>query len=310
MNTEVEKVRHLGQSPQSIDALLVGTHYRVVERLGRGGMGEVFIVLHTILKRRFALKVVHARLSGCPHFADRMRIEAQAAARLEHPNIVDVVDFWVAANHRPCMVMELLSGNNLAQELATRRALSASESIDYVLQLLSALGAVHELGLVHRDIKPENLFIQKQHDQPHTLKLLDFGVARVMPAASPRAPSPPQQATIQGAIVGTPRFASPEALRGEPVDARADLYSAGLILYYMLTGHYAVERTALADSLGLTPVRPVSELVGPSVTPRLDAIISKSLSVRVEQRFKDAASFARALLSYRRQQSGLVRHFL
>jgi serine/threonine protein kinase len=292
--------RPVGESPfADVEQLLAGKNYQLVERLGRGGMGEVYVVQHTQLRRRFALKVLHRRLAAGAHFADRMRIEAQAAARLEHPNIVEVIDFWVASNGCPCMIMELLFGNTVAQEVKQRGALTTRESIDFTLELLSALKAVHALGLVHRDIKPENLFLHRVGNRTRTLRLLDFGVARVMPDASTRAPLPPECATACGAIVGTPRFASPEALEGEPVDGRADLYSAGLVLHFMMTGQSRRAQTASRESSAMHLYCPREPVSGLPLSRTLEMIISKSLAHHVEQRYQNATQFYRALKSCR-----------
>ena len=148
-----------GQSADAIDALLSSTPYRHRKYLGRGGMGAIHEIEHRALGRRFVLKVLHTRFAGEPQFVDRMRVEAQSMARLHHPNVVEVVDFWIAENGRPCIVMEFLQGRTLADELVRRRNLPVPEVIGVIRQVLSALIAAHALGIVHRDIKPENIFM-------------------------------------------------------------------------------------------------------------------------------------------------------
>ena len=249
-------------------------------------MGEVFVVLHTVLKRRFAMKVIHPRCANDAHFIDRMRVEAQATARLHHANIVEVVDFWTAADGRPFIVMELLQGTTLALELTVHGPLPIVEAIGYTLQLLSALSAAHELGIVHRDIKPENLFLHRAPERPRILKVLDFGVARVLPQASERAPLPPAPPTATGAIVGTPRFASPEALRGEKVDHRADVFAAGLVLYCMLTRRNPYDDMLLTDNPETFQVTPPSAILGDSVSPGLDAVILKAIRWKLAERYQ------------------------
>src|SRR5262245_12190435 len=133
-------------------SLLAGTGYRAIARLGRGGMGEVFEVEHELLGRRFAAKVLHGRLAQDPSFAERMRVEAQAMARLRHPNIVEVTDFCVTADGRPCLIMERLRGTTLARELSERARLPVTECLALAEQILSALAAAHRLGVVHRDL--------------------------------------------------------------------------------------------------------------------------------------------------------------
>jgi serine/threonine-protein kinase len=259
-------------------------------------MGEVYIVEQAFLGRRFALKIIKPQHGDNHRFADRMRIEAQAAARLNHPNIVQVIDFWIAADHRPCMVMELLSGRTLSAELVERRRLPLAEALALTGQMLSALGAAHDLGIVHRDIKPENLFLHQPVDHPRVLKVLDFGIARVLPSAPHLAPKPLDVPTKTGTFLGSPRFASPETVHGEHVDQRADLYSVGLVLYIMLTGRGAFDRMRPDEDWATYGIEPPSRHLGSEATPGLDAIIMKSLSYDKAKRFQTAGEFAASLL--------------
>jgi eukaryotic-like serine/threonine-protein kinase len=279
----------------SVEAALAGKQYRVVESIGRGGMGEVYLVAHTVLKKRFALKVIHPRYAHDARFVDRMRIEAQATARLHHKNIVDVVDFWVSADGRPCMVMELLRGATVAHELMVRGAFPIAEAVDYTVQLLLALSAAHALGVVHRDIKPENLFLHRIQDRAPVLKVLDFGVARVLPQASERAPQPLNQPTATGKVLGTPRFASPEGLRGEKVDARADVFSAGLMLYVMLTRRGPYDLMTITDDPETFRAPPLSQLASIAVPAELEAIASKAIQWNRSDRYQSASDFAKDL---------------
>ena len=274
-----------------MDTLVAGKSYRITGSLGRGAVGEVYVAAHLVLKRRFALKVIHARYANDAHFIDRMRIEAQSTARLHHKNIVEVVDFWVASDGRPCIVMELLEGSTVAREVLVNGPLPATAAVEYTLQLLSALQAAHDLGVVHRDIKPENLFLHQAPERPRILKVLDFGFARVMPQASNRAPLPLTQPTATGAVVGTPRFASPEALQGERVDNRSDLFSAGAVLYFMLTGRGPYDRMMTIGDPDAFNLAPPSAIVGPGVTSALDDVVLRATRWRVEERFQSAAEF-------------------
>ncbi len=287
-----------GSAANTVESLLGGRNYEFVGPLGRGAMGEIHIVTHQVLKRRFALKVIHSRHAKDTHFIDRMRLEAQATARLHHKNIVDVVDFWVAPDGRPCIVMELLQGGTLAHEVTVRGSLQPPEAVEFSLQLLAALAAAHELGVVHRDVKPENLFLHQPPERPRILKVLDFGFARVLPGAPERAPLPPAQPTATGAIMGTPRFASPEALQGERVDARADLFSVGAVLYFMLTGRGPYDRMQRLVEAAFEFELP-SAVRGSGITPALDAAVVKATQWRPEERFGTAAEFADTLVAIR-----------
>jgi len=291
--------QQVGSMAHSPELVIAGRNYRFVGSLGRGAVGEVYAVTHTVLKRRFALKVVHARFANDAHFIDRMRIEAQATARLHHKNIVEVVDFWLADDGRPCIVMELLEGLTVAREVLVHGPLGSAAAIEHTVQLLSALHAAHELGVVHRDIKPENLILHQVPERPRTLKVLDFGFARVMPQASERAPLPPAQPTATGTVVGTPRFASPEALQGQKVDARTDLFSAGAVLYYMLTGRGPYDRMNTIDDPDAFNLERPSATGGSDITPALDAIVLKATRWQPEERYQSAVEFSESLAELR-----------
>jgi eukaryotic-like serine/threonine-protein kinase len=289
-------VREQSQRPfssKSLDELVLGpTPYRAVELIGRGGMGEVFMVEHRFLGRRFVLKVLHQRFAAEPQYVDRMRVEAQSMARLQHPNVVEVVDFWTAPDGRPCVVMELLKGRTLARELASRGPLPVAEAVELTGQALSALGAAHRAGIVHRDVKPENLFVHEVPGHPRVLKVLDFGVARVLPGASSGAPAPLSLPTQTGAIVGSPRFMSPEAARGERVDHRADLYAVGAVLYVALAGRGPF------DAGSDVPAPPSRYVEG--VAPELDAIVLRAMSELPELRPQSAEELAALLRPFSR----------
>lgn len=276
-----------GQTLDALERMLVATPYHLVRYIGRGGMGAVFEIEHRFLGRRFVLKVLHTRLADQPQFVDRMRIEAQSMAQLHHPNVVDVVDFWTAEDGRPCLVMELLKGKTLAQELGARRAIPWVESVGVTRQTLAALAAAHSVGIVHRDIKPENIFL---HDQGAkvVVKVLDFGVARVLGEGPRGSILPLTIPTTTGTIVGSPRFVSPEGALGERVDHRADIYSVGLLLYLMLAGRGPF------DSFAVGVPQPPSTL-GAQVPVELDALVMRALEELPQSRFQSAAEFSDAL---------------
>jgi serine/threonine protein kinase len=283
-----QKENSLGLPAQGIDALLADSAYRTVRRLGKGGTGDVYVVEHQFLGRQFALKVLRSHLLADRQFADRMRVEAQAAARLQHANIVEMVDLWISRDGYPCVVMELLQGKTLGQELAGRRRFSADEAVALARQALSGLAAAHALGVVHRDVTPENLFLHDVPGFPRTLKILDFGLARVLPDASEQAPDPLALPTKTGALLGSPRFMSPEAARGERVDHRADLFSLGVVLYVMLTGHGPHDAPS-------THVAPPSRYGGEGISSRLDTIALRAIEERIEARYQTADEFLDAL---------------
>lgn len=303
------------------DALL-GSRYRLLARLGRGGMGEVFEAEHVALKKRVVIKLLHARHGQKPQLLDRMRVEAQALALIRHPNLVEVTDFGHTADGRAYFVMERLFGRTLREELEARGALPVPEAITVARQLLAGLAAAHSAGLVHRDIKLENVFLCDPPGPPFptldngngadadadaearppskTAKLLDFGLAKVVGAGQPdRAPAPLAFPTDEGVMLGTPRFFSPEQALGRPVDARADLYSMGALLYAMLAGrapfdHYTA-LYELAQAHAAEPPEPPSRFAPQPIPLELEGAILKALAKQPADRFQSAAELAIAL---------------
>jgi len=290
----------------------VGTPYRWLRRVGGGGMGDVHLVEHTVLGSEFAAKVLHAKYAGSKQLVDRVRVEAQSLARLEHPNIVRVASFGRLRDERPFIIMEALTGNTLDSEVRGRDRLPLVEAIRYALQLASALAAAHELGIIHRDVKPENLFLHHEHDGSRLLKVLDFGVARIVPGISDASPVPLTLPTDTGIVVGTPRYVSPEAAKGQRVDHRADIYSAGLVLYFMLTGrgpfdHIRDERLVLAAHAH-EPPPPLSTHSVEGVTPELEEILRRTLAKAPEQRFASARELEARLAALLQRTVSSVEH--
>lgn len=191
-----------GQPSSNESDLFLGTNYRTVSRLGAGGMGEVFVVEHRELGREFVAKVLHAELASDARVVDRMRVERQALGRLSHPHIVSVIDSASLSDGRPFFVMELLRGRTLAEELRERGKLPVYEAVRFACELLSALAASHGIGVVHRDIKPANLFICALPNGSRHLKVLDFGIARVLPGGPRGRPATAQPADGRGRDAG------------------------------------------------------------------------------------------------------------
>lgn len=275
--------------------LFGGAPYRTVRRLAIGGMGDLYIVEHELLQRTFVAKVLQQDYAGDDHLLDRFRLEAQALGRLNHPNIVSVTDVGATTDGRPYMLLEHLEGRTLADELGERGRLPVREALAYAEQLLSALSAAHAIGIVHRDIKPSNLFLCDRPDGSRVLKVLDFGIARVMPKAAPIAPKPLLAPTETGVVMGTPRFVSPEGAIGRRVDERADLYAAALVLYTMLVGrgpfdHISGHFSLLSAHARAEP-QPPSAYAQEPVPPELDRAVLKGLEKNPESRYQTADEF-------------------
>ena len=278
-----------------------GTKYRSLSILGKGGMGAAHVVEHRLLGTQFVCKVMRGRHRNNAAVADRMRVEAQSLARLVHPNIVKVFDFDFTQDGRPFIVMERLEGHTLGHELRTRGELPTLEAIDIVCQLLSALSAAHVLGIVHRDVKLENLFLQRTAHAGPVLKVLDFGVAKIMEGISDAAPEPPQVPTRAGVIVGTPRFLSPEAAQGKVVDQRADVYSASVVLYMLLCGRgpwdEASSHASVFSAQANKAPTPPSRYARKIISPDLESIVLTAMSKEPEERFQSAKAFEAALMT-------------
>src|SRR6202163_873784 len=219
-------------------------HYRVLEKIGAGGMGEVFRAHDERLGRDVALKLIRPASSDKPDHLRRFEQEARAAAALNHPNILAIYDVGFEGTV-PYIVSELLEGANLRQRLI-KGAIPVPEAADYALQIAHGLAAAHERLIVHRDLKPENLFLTVDG----RIKILDFGVAKQQaPAADDRPVESMTTVTKHGAMIGTVAYMSPEQLRGKPVDHRSDIFSFGAILYEMMTGRRAFRGETEVDTM-------------------------------------------------------------
>ena len=205
---------------------LPGTPYDLQRPLGEGGIGEVYSALHVELGVQRAVKLLKRELSGQKEVLTRFTREARILAQLRHPNLVEVVDLGVSADGRPFFAMELLRGRTLRDVLLDRGALRADQAVTIAVAVLDALEPLHHEGFVHRDVKPENVFLVSGGG----VKLLDLGIARVEPDAVR------DELTAEGASLGTPRYMAPEQARGERVDARADVWAVGALVWEMASG--------------------------------------------------------------------------
>jgi len=267
-------------------------HYRVLEKIGAGGMGEVFRARDERLGRDVALKLVRPASSDNPDHLRRFEQEARAAAALNHPNIVAIYDVGFH-NGAPYIVSELLEGQTLRRRLS-EGPIPLRQATDYALQIVHGLIAAHERGIVHRDLKPENLFLT----QDGRAKILDFGVAKLqVPAESGRPAEALTTVTKSGAVIGTVAYMSPEQLRGRPVDHRSDLFTMGAILYEMLTGRRAFSGETEVDTMTavLREEPPEINLEQTHVPSAFQEVIRHCLEKEPENRFQSAKDLAFAL---------------
>jgi serine/threonine protein kinase/Tol biopolymer transport system component len=267
--------------------------YEVLGLLGAGGMGEVYRARDSVLKREVAIKVLPSFVSQDPDRLRRFQQEAQAAAALNHPNILAVHRFGVFEG-APYLVSELLVGDTLRQQLE-RGPLPVRKAIDYGVQIAHGLAAAHDKGIVHRDLKPENLFVTKDG----RIKILDFGLAKLMqPEPDPDGIGPTQaHGTDPGLVLGTVGYMSPEQVRGKTVDHRADIFAFGAILYEMLTGKRAFQRPTSAETMTaiLNEDPPTISQIIQSTPSGLQRVVHRCLEKTPEQRFQSASDLAFAL---------------
>jgi serine/threonine protein kinase len=276
--------------------------YKIVQRLGEGGMGVVWEAEHVMLKSRCAVKVLHPREAADGSMIKRFKVEARSAANTRHPNIVEVMDYGVTHDNRPFMVMEFLEGESLADRLDRMTRLNPSTAIEITDQILSGLQAAHRGGVVHRDLKPENIYLVRNEPKGETVKILDFGISKIV-ANKPSIAPPPvgedsRHLTEQGMVLGTPGYMAPESLYGtEDVDARADLFSVGVLLYEMLTGQRPFEgngaRAIMVATATEEPVRP--SLLRPELHPAMERLTMQGLIKDPDKRFQSAEEFLRKL---------------
>ena len=282
------------QDPASpVDDIFEGTPYRLERPLDHGGMGDVFLVAHRSIGKRFVAKVPRVELVHHRSILDRLRLEAESLAQLlDSPHIVTIQGHGQLLDGRPFFVTEYLRGRTLKNELDERKQLPVLEALDLACQLLRALEDAHALGIVHRDIKPDNLFLCLKPHGGYFLKVLDFGIVRIMPDAPEGAPAPLETRTDTGTIVGTPQYISPEGAVGARVDGRADIYAAALVLYLMLAGRGPFDHVS-GDALLLVAhaaedAAPPSQYASEPVPPELDNALLRALCKDPADRFQTA----------------------
>jgi eukaryotic-like serine/threonine-protein kinase len=274
---------------------LFGTPYRSLGELGEGGMGRVIDAEHIGLGVRVAVKVLRPRFADDRAIVSRLRLEARAQASLAHPGIVRATDFGCTPSGEAYLVTERLVGRTLKDELVARGHLPLREGLGYALQSLGALREAHEAGIIHRDVKLTNLFLVE--GSPRAIKLLDFGVAKVMAGAALLGREGPR--TAEGMVVGTPRYAAPEQVCARPLDHRADLYALGICLYELIAGRDPFFEHTTGEALMIARVReeprPPSALAAQPIPAAVDAFVLRAIARDRDERFEDAAAMAAAL---------------
>ncbi|MCP3098527.1 serine/threonine protein kinase [Myxococcus sp. K15C18031901] len=273
----------------AVDRMLgkvVAGRYRVLKRLGQGGMGSVYLAEQVGIGQQVAMKFLNSGLSMDPDVARRFLNEAKSYARVAHPNAVTLHDFGQDDEGSLYLSMEYVEGDDLKHLLASVGRLNVHEAGDIILQVADVLAFAHARGVVHRDLKPENVMVRQGLRGWHA-KVLDFGIARIIDGAT--------RLTAQGAVAGTPRYMSPEQAMGLDVDARADVYAVGVVLFELLTGVQPFDGASVAEIMQKQVHQPIPRLVDvvPELDlPAIDAVIQKATAKKRVERYTTMEAFA------------------
>ncbi len=282
---------------KSLLGTVVGGRFKIQELLGEGAAGEVFVAEHADLGRRYAIKVLKETVEADATMVERFRREARAAGRLDHPNIVYISDFGRMEDGRLYLVMEYVPGNTLQHELKATSPgkLPRSRALEIIRQTADALQAAHEAGVVHRDIKPGNLLLSSAPGGGDRVKILDFGLAKIMIGSDLTA------LTGRGEMFGTPAYMSPEQARGDSIDAKTDLYALGILAFELLTGRLPFISKSIPHMMlshQQEPVPAPQSLLGPDEPPlpaELTEVMLQCLAKDPEHRPDSAAVMVQAI---------------
>jgi serine/threonine protein kinase len=266
---------------------MVGS-YKVVRALGTGGMGAVYLAEHSVIGSKVAVKFLHAHLASSPDLVQRFYAEARSVNLIGHANIISIFDMNVLPPNRYYLVMEFLEGKALDEVLQT--PMPTAQAVNVLVQACDGLDAAHKHHIVHRDLKPENIMLVKRGRQEHFVKVLDFGIAKLVSQTA-------SNKTATGIIIGTPDYMSPEQAQGGAIDGRSDIYSLGVIAYQMATGKTPFSGLPITSMLvaHMTQVPPAPHLVNSQVPLAFSMAIMKALAKEPAGRYQTADEFARAL---------------
>lgn len=286
-----------GTKPAGAKALIGSTisdRYLIERLLGEGGMGAVYQAEHTLMRKRMAIKVLHPEMTRLPEVVARFEREAMAAAHIDHPHVVTATDFGKLEDGSFFLALEFVEGASLREVIATGR-LELGRALHIARQMAGALQRAHTLKIVHRDLKPENVMLVDRDGDPDFVKVLDFGIAKVQMGelgTNDRAGPEQNVLTQAGMVYGTPEYMAPEQALGQPVDARADLYALGVIIYEMLTGHRPFEADSKVALLGMQVTAPVPAMITKcadcNVPLEVEVLVGRLLRKEATERIGDA----------------------
>ena len=274
---------------------VISGRYKIRELLGEGGMGAVYLAEHTHMRKRVALKLLHAEMKDNQEVLERFQREAQAASRIDHPNVAAATDFGATEDGGFFLVLEYVDGTSLRTGISQGR-MTVVRAVHIARQIASALERAHDAGVVHRDLKPENVMLVRREDDTDFVKVLDFGIAKVEGVGRESGKQP---LTKLGTLLGTPEYMAPEQALGEMVGPSADLYALGLIFYEMLTGKHpfdASDRMAVLSMHIVAPIPPMNERTpGIDVPAPIEATVKKLLEKEPKNRHDNARALIEAL---------------
>ena len=276
---------------------IIGNIYQIVDKLGEGGMGSVYKGLDLNLQRPVAIKVLRPDLANNPALVERFHSEAITLAKLNHPNIATLYSF-IPQDNQFFMIMEFVAGETL-DKIISRGAINYQEAIPLFCQALEGIGQAHRAGIIHRDIKPANLMVMTEDFGEKKVKVMDFGIARIL--GTNRLTSP-------GGLVGTLHYMSPEQIKGQDIDTRSDIYALGIVLYEMLTGKLPFDANseyALLDMHVKQPP-PLLHLVKPDIPLFIEDVVVKSMAKSPNEQFQTVAEFRNCLLNQTAILSNIV----
>jgi len=269
--------------------------YLVMSEIGRGGMSIVYKGKHTLMDRIVAIKMLISQLVEDQTSTKRFQQEAQAVSCLAHPNVIGVHDFGIAPTGQPYIVMDFLVGESLADVIKRDSCVPEARAVPIFKQACDALDHAHKKGIIHRDLKSSNVMLVEEEGKRDIVKVVDFGIAKLMPSSGKQA----QNLTQTGEIFGSPIYMSPEQCLGQPLDARSDIYSMGVLMYEALTGlpplmgHTIVE--TMQKHVGTKPEAMGKTRPDLRFSPEIEAIVAKSLAKSADERFQSMLNLSDAL---------------
>jgi len=268
-------------------------NYKILSKIGTGGMGAVFLAEHPLIGKRAAIKVIHRELANNRDVVSRFFQEARAVNSIGNDHIVQIHDFGVTPENDHFFIMEYLDGQTLAHVLTHERVMDVMRALHVGAQIAGALGAAHACGVIHRDLKPDNIMLMPRLGDPDFVKVLDFGLAKVFQDA-------PVVQTAAGVLLGTPQYMSPEACESRGgIDHRTDIYALGVLLFQMMTGKLPFEGQTMGEVLvkQVTALPPAPRGINAAIPPSVEQILLRCLAKPVEARFQSMGALREALLA-------------